>query len=543
MSTKGKNLSPRQELLQIQKRLFRRNADFIRKQTMIRHGEFESYEKTYKRKVSRYENISDIHAVMAQVDESDIIYIGDYHTNRQSQRFFLRLLKLIIQKYPDISIGLELMQSRHQNKINSFLDGTIDEGTFLKKVHFDKYWGSHLWSNFKAIFDFARYHEIPIIGIEAADDIMARLKNRDQKSAAVMVEYLKDNPGRKFIILIGELHISPQHLPGEVQKKLKKNHLKKRDFIIYQNCEALYWKLAEKKLEQKVEVVRIDKKSFCVINTPPIIWQQTYIQSIEHEGEGIDYLDAQQNFIELVRQIAGFLDLTLPKDMDEVEVFTSGDLSFLERLREEEQFSAREIRVIKNQILDSQSYFIPKMRYVYLGDLSINHAAEEATHYVRTLCAGEEFERGLQDAFYVNILHECLGFFGSKIINHKRKCFHQKDYKDLINYLKSVRLTKEKTFELEMAYLILEHYQLEKKGRPVESPKVLKSDSKLFFAVTHGIGYSLGDRLYYGLVNKVVSKEEIRDLFHDPFRADGVPFKIFIGLSRALRQVKIPKRL
>ena len=75
------------------------------------------------------------------------------------------------------------------------------------------------------------------------------------------------------------------------------------------------------------------------MNTPPIIWQQTYIHSIENDEGDIDYQDAKQNFMDLVRHIEGFLELDLPKNVDDVEVFTSGDLSFLERLKEDKYFS------------------------------------------------------------------------------------------------------------------------------------------------------------------------------------------------------------
>ncbi|OGP13867.1 MAG: hypothetical protein A2053_06280 [Deltaproteobacteria bacterium GWA2_50_8] len=541
--SRQKPLSPRQELLGIQQKIFKRNNAFIRKHTFIRQGEFDAYERAYKRQVAHYEGLSGIDEVLEAIDKADLIYVGDYHTNHQSQKFFLRLLRLVVQRSSEMAIALELFQKRHQKLLRDYLEETIDEEEFLYKTQFKKYWDVSLWDNFKLLFDFARYHQLPIIGIEAVTDIMARLRHRDKKSAQVIVRFVKKNPRKKLLILVGDLHIAPTHLPAEVQKCLKKEGLAKRDLIIYQNSESIYWKLAEKNLEQKVEVVRINERSFCFMNTPPIIWQQSYIHWIENEGEGIDYHDAKQSFMDLVERIAEFLDLPLSKNSDEVEVFTSDDLTFLERLKSNELFSVHEVRLIKKQILNSESYFIPKARYVYLSDLSINHAAEEAAHYIKFLFSGEEFERDLVDAFYANLLNECLGFFGSKIINHKRKCFHQKDYKDLINYFKTSKVTKDRELEWQAAHLILEHYDMAKRGRPITNRRILKSDPQLFFAVTHGLGYGLGDRLYYGFINKVISKAEIRELFCDPFREEGVSFKVFLGLSRALRKVKIPARI
>ena len=544
MSSQVKSLSPRKELLKLQKCLFRKNASFIRNQTLIRRGEFDAYERAYKRKVAQYESVSNIGEVLEAIRASDIVYVGDYHTNSQSQRTFLRLLKLAVIEFPHIAVGLELLQKRHQKSLEAYLDKNLDEGEFLTKVQFEKYWGIDLWPSFLPIFDFARYHDLPVFGIEGVSDIMARLRFRDQKSAEIIAQFSKKHPKRKIFILVGDLHLAPRHLPGAVQKSLKKEKIRKKQLMIYQNSASIYWKLAEERLEQKVEVVKIDPENYCLINTPPTVWQQTYLHFIENEGEGIDFQDAQLSFMELVGQIANFLRLPLPKDVGDVEVFTSGDLSFLEKLKKEGHFSPHEIRIIKNQILHSQSYFIPKGRYVYLGSLSINHAAEEAAHYIKFLCSGEEFERNLLDAFYANILHECLGFFGSKIINHKRKCLHRKDFEKLIRFLrKKKRVTKEMALQLEAAKYIQAHYEIEKKGLPISNQKILRSDPPLFFAVTHALGYRLGDKLYYGMLNRVVSKNEIRKLFYDPFKGEGKPFQIYLKWSRRLRKVKIPERL
>jgi hypothetical protein len=93
-----------------------------------------------------------------------------------------------------------------------------------------------------------------------------------------------------------------------------------------------------------------------------------------------------------------------------VEVYTCGDLSFLERLETDPDFTRKEVRRIKKQILASESYYIPQQKIAYLASLSLNHAAEEASHFIRNLCAGNEFPREPADAFYANALHEAVGF-------------------------------------------------------------------------------------------------------------------------------------
>ena len=538
------NLSPREELLQIQKRIFAHNNEVIRSQALVRERGFDLYERHYKRHVRTYQRVSNQEELFEAILESDLIYLGDYHTNKQSQRTLLRVLKWIVEKVPSLGIGLELVQRRHQKYLDAYLAGRLTDEAFREKIQFKKYWYFDLWENFKPIFEFARFHHLPLFGIERSLETDATLDKRDRWSAEIIASLIEEDPSRKLIIFAGDLHIAPEHLPKEVAKKLKTRGFRKKELIVYQNSESIYWELAEDEVEEMVEIVKIGDREFCVINTPPIIWQQSYLNWLEHEEGSIDYADAKHSFVELLRQVADFLTIPLSQEMEEeVEVFTCGDLSFLKKLSEDGDFSKREIQRIKKQILNSESYCIPQKRYVYLANLSINHASEEAAHYLKFLCSGAEEPRDPVDAFYANAIHEALGFFGSKIINHKRKCFHEKEYLGLINYLQSNKVPQRRELEVEIALLILKHKELDKKGIPIHSQKYFKARHELFFGVTHGLGYMLGDRLYYAFLAEKITKEEVRDLFCDPMKGEGGPFEIYKRLLRKVRGVKIPKRV
>jgi hypothetical protein len=538
-----RSLSPREELLKIQKKIFAQNDAFIRGQESVRQRGFDLYERQYKRRVRHYEKVSTQEELLEAILKSDIVYLGDYHTNNQSQRTLLRLLKLMVEKIPDLGLGLELVSRKHQKFLDAYLAEKISEETFLEKIRFRKYWYFDLWQNFKPIFDFARFHHLPVFAIEWSLAGEAPLQTRDRKSAGLIASVLKTDPKMKLVVFAGDLHVAPEHLPREVQRELKKNKDSKKELIVYQNSESIYWELAEDGVEDKVEIVRISDREFCIINTPPIVWQQSYLNWLEHDEGSIDWDDAKHSFLVLLKQIADFLGIPIPPESEEVEVFTCGDLSFLKKLSDDGSFSKKEILQIKKQILASESYCIPQKKCVYLANLSLNHASEEAAHYLKFLCSGEEAPRDPVDAFYANTLHEALGFFGSKIINHKRKCFHEKEYRGLVEYLRSAKVPRSRKQELEIALLVLEHRELDKKGISVRSRKYFKSRPDLFFGVTHGLGYMLGDRLYYALLAEKVSKEEIREAFCDPMKEPGAPFLLYKKLLNKVRGVKLPKRV
>lgn len=537
--------NPREELLAMQKQIFRLNQKLIEDSISIREKGFEAYQKRYLKQVADYELVSSLEELQEVLRKADIIYMGDYHTNPQSQRGFLRVLKLLNEEQCAFVIALELIHQKVQKPVDEYLGGKITLKTFLKKLNLKSRWYFDLWPNFQPIFDFAKYHQLKIYGIEAARYGKASLQERDKASAKSLLKIIQQNPLSKILVFTGDLHVAPQHLPKELDLLLKKNKLHKEKLILYQNSERIYWKLAEEGLEAKAEIVKIDENSFCIQNTPPIIWQQSYVNWLEHEEGEIDFADAKHSFLELTRRIAQFLEIETPKNYEEVEVYTSGDLSFLKRLEEDPQFTKKEIKVIKRQIMASESYYMQKGRIAYLGSISINHVAEEASHYIRHLCAGNEFPRDPVDAFYANALHEALGFFGSKIINHQRKASHEKEFKSLLVYFRNThrKVPRDKMKELEIAQLVLELKRMEKQGRLISESRVMKQDMELFLGVTHALGYMLGDRLYYGMISQKISKKEIVELFSDPFEEEGEVGAVYLNLSRKLSKVKLPRRV
>lgn len=535
-------MSPREELLKIQRQIFLQNKKRIEDSVLSTEKNFESYQKEYFKKLKKYHRIVDVEEFEAALLKAQIVYVGDYHTNKQSQRAFLRILKRLKKKKASFVIALELVHASHQKKIDAYLQGKISEELFLDQIQLKKRWYIDLWSNFAPIFHFAKHHKIPLYAIEAAPE-NSNLLRRDQAMAKQLLKIHRQHPKQKVLTLVGDLHIAAKHLPYEFENVLSAGEKNIETLTVYQNSADIYWKLAEQKKEEKIEIVQLEDESFCMLNTPPIVWQQSYLNWLEQEGDEIDFVDPRAQVLDLAGRIGRFLKLKLSHEKEDLEVYTCGDLSFLERLKKDEDFSAKEIRQIKQQILASESYTIPRKKIIYLGSLSLNHAAEEAAHFVKYLSSGEEFERDAADAFYANILHETLGFFGSKIINHQRKCMQEADYKKLIQYLRKLgNIPRERQLELEIAHLILQHIQLEKKGLKISEHSLFKKHL-LFFGVTHGLGYRLGDKLYYAMMQGKISKSQIRELFLDPFRYSGQASEIYLWLIKKVEDVKLPKRV
>ncbi len=361
--------------------------------------------------------------------------------------------------------------------------------------------------------------------------------------AQTLAEIADKHPGYKMLVFVGDLHIAPENLPAKVAKAMGDFYDPDEELFIYQNSEAIYWKLASENLEDKVDIVRIDEKSFCLINTPPIVWQQSYLNWLENEEGEFDYEDPKHSFIDLAKQIAKFLGIKLPKSKGDVEVFTCGDLTFLERIKEDAEFSDDEREKIKRQVSLSESYYIPRRKWVYLANVSLNHAAEEASHFIRHLVAGDEFPRNHEDAFYANVLHEAMGFFGSKIINSKRKCLRVKDFKSMVEYFKRARVPEKRERDLEIAMAVLEIKKLERRGKSMADPEEFVKDHDLFFGVSHALGYMLGEILYHAMIQGAFSKAKARKLFKNPFSEEGKPFAVYQDLLAKFGGIPLPHHM
>src|SRR3990167_4874870 len=416
---------------------------------------------------------------------------------KQSQKSFLKILKQLSEDQIPFVVAMEFIQKRHQRILDHYLQGKISDDLFFKKTGLKKHWFFDLWPNFKILFDFAKEKNISLYAIETNPDEDQSLKGRD-------------------------------HMMAQTIARL--SHTKSSRVILYQNGDAIYWNLAKRNKEDKVHVVRINKDSFCRMHTAPIISQQSYLNWLEHEEGLLDFSDAKHTFLEFLEQMAFFLDITLGPEKEDIEVFTCGDLTFLNRLKESKKFKKARFREIKRQILCSQSYYLPEMKYVYIAKVSINHLAEEASHVLKHLMSGDESPRPMQDAFYANILNEALGFFGSKIINPKRKCARPMDFKNLIK-------------TRGVAKYFLEHEKGISMGQLMNSNRIASFNIDLFLNLTHAIGYYLGERLFFALLENRLTKEQIRFLYEDPFEVEGDPQVRYLELEFKLKGLKLPRKI
>jgi hypothetical protein len=114
-------------------------------------------------------------------------------------------------------------------------------------------------------------------------------------------------------------------------------------------------------------------------------------------------------------------------------------------------------------------------------------------------------------------MREAIGFFGSKIVNHKRPCHYVDDFDDLRSMYPNKPV--EKIEELEsIGKFVRQHKRYEEMLLSKETPWRLEGPMyqlplPIHIGVTHTLGYMLGDGLFEALMKGLIPKRRIRDLF------------------------------
>lgn len=510
----------RAEIIRLRREIFARQRQIINEHVRGYDRDFLRYERRYKRAVRNF----DRPATLAEIDtaalESDVVYVGDYHTLRQSQRAYVELVRRLAGRGRELVLALEFVPGRADEAAERFLRGRLSEAAFLRRIDYERRRGAGIWRNFKPIFEAARELELPLIGLERARS--GTLEERDRYAARRIATALRRRPGALVLVLSGQLHCAPMHLPQAVNLALGKR--RPRPLVVYQNAEPIYWELERTGHEHELEAVRIRQGEYCLFTASPLVAQQSYLDWLEDDGETMEAEQAERRFKELAGTIAGFFGVELRDALDRVSVYSGGDLSFIPRLRASGTFSRRELTLIRRQVLARESYYIPRAHIAYLAGLSLAHAAEEAAHFLRHVACGEEEpQRNLLDSFYGRALEEALAFFGSKVVVPGRRAATVEDFQ---------RLRRHGTAgERQVAENVLAHKALEAGRRAPRLRQLYASDDiDLFNAVTHALGYMLGDLLYRAFVRGRLSKQEARELFLDPFEESGDAFHTYFGL-------------
>ncbi|NDD92240.1 hypothetical protein EBZ37_09160, partial [bacterium] len=434
------------------------------------------YEKSYLaafRSCAQRPRASSRSALTNRMRMADVTFIADYHTLGQAQRTALRLIQDVYRPGERWVLGLEFVPSHRQPELDAYQAGLMEAATFLQKIRYREDWGFP-WENYAPLLDWARRTGVQMLALNRprelpywkervtdGDDLL----ERDRWAAGVITDLFSSldprAPRPKVVVLYGELHVGGRHIPANLEALSAEALGRPLDWVsVHQNNDALYWKLARRGTEHLSDVLRLDDRNFHVISSTP--WNK--LQSLVSWAEGIgtdaerlpatgalrlessedswmssDDSDEDEFLCDLESEalakmqaygdaMADFLKLPTP-EFERLSVQSVYSADFVDTLDDERRLGVSERRLIRELVLRNCRFFVPRTGLLYLGTPSSNGAAELAAiilakgHSVRAPFFGET-----QDSFFQAVMDQAFGFFGSLLVNPRRKCDLPEDH-------------------------------------------------------------------------------------------------------------------
>ncbi|MBT5023318.1 hypothetical protein HOK51_07260 [Candidatus Woesearchaeota archaeon] len=476
---------------------------------------YNRYEQQFISELGDYD-FSDFNELFQDLDSSKLVYVSNFHTIRHSTKNFIEILKKFLNQ--PIQVGLECIMGKHQRHLDKFMNADISESQFLELINYNKNWGFD-WNDFRLIFNYAKKNKnVSLFGLNSRHKSDS-LRRRDDYAAKKIVQRFKKNIDQKFFIQFGEFHLSRNHLPKKVNKIISESDLKvpKSSFVL-QDIDEIYWDLVNSDLEDSVEVTRLDNGSFCILTTTPLFKHQSHLNYLAESEESPDYEPICSTILSLY---ANVLKLNFNPSTQDLVICSKDSFEDLDSELRKAKFSQEDIQSILFRALQSRVFFIEANHgLLYLGDPNINHIAEGAARYLRFILCGPDHERTMKDSFYTKIIYDSIGFFGSKLINPKRR------HKD-------VNFFKKNSNSLSAEY-VLQHKKFEK-NKKLDICHMYSAPLDVYLKSTKYLGRILGAKLYDDFRTDKLGIQQIRRLFFDLFEHESSSYNAYMGLINRKR--------
>lgn len=484
-------------------------------QVQLRWGrigkQIQAYSKNYLSAKNDKWKLATKEALFAQVEKSRVIVMGDFHSLHQSQRSHMRIIKNV--HLDDFKIALECVAFQHQKYVDQYLAGDLDEKDFVKKINWKKNWGFP-WEHYREIFEYAKLKRKKIIALNDIKlmNFKDSLVKRDRVASKIIEKELSQGQEPIFIIY-GELHLSSKSFYAFQKKHKNLNVLK-----IYQNIDNIYFQLMDLNKEADVDVVSLGEKEFCLLNVPPWVKWQTYLMFLEKkydseiEEENPDFTDYVDQYVKVIAK-----ELEIKIDTKNLSVYTSNDFSFLKQIKKE--LTEKEFAFYELLIEEEKSFYIPSMGIGYLGRMTINQAAALAMQYIYfENLKLKKMPIALSKDFTKLIWIEAVCYFGSKIINPKRKTETIKDIKNKVNQFGGKSSDKE---ALKLALFQKTKELMMLTGRSFSSAKMVVQKEASYIHCANLLGSLIGEKLYKGYRDNFFKLDFLKGLLAKKLDSNG----------------------
>jgi hypothetical protein len=486
-----------------------------------------------------YQSVLDPPQLRDALSQADMILVGDYHALSTCQRYAASVIEqLALLGNRPIVLGVETIFARDQHILDEWWRREIDESELRERIRFDLDWG-YDWTPFRELLVAARDHGEALYGLDCMPrEDLRKIGARDRHAAIKLAEIRDQHPDAVIVVLFGESHLAPGHLPRAVREQLPSENV----LTVLQNVDPLYWHAAGERRD-KVEAVRVSGDVLCVFNATPLEKYESYRLFLDRWGHFDGNPDFAPTFYNLIDSLAAFLEInrhsphngTQPRYLVDLlpEVHShSSDATFHRLLTRrglnQSSLNQNGSQATLERIEERGSAYLPQINAFYVREFQMASAAEDATRFLHQACQGlpqrldgsgsngnRVYSTNI-DRFYSRVIEHAVAYFGSSVLCPSRP-------------------TEQSEEEFVLSRAACERAaQAASRGdqNELESSAL---ESSAFESSAKAWGYRIGALIYEAYLSGRVQKSGLRRLFLAHLGEPGVARKVCIAVMAKLR--------
>jgi len=462
-------------------------------------------------------------------------------------------------------LGVETIFSRDQHILDEWFRGEIDEDELRQRIRFELDWG-YDWAPFFELLSAARDQGASIYGLDCMPrEDLRKIGARDRHAAEKIAELRRRHSDALILVLFGESHLAPQHLPALLQQRLPAE----RVLTVLQNVDALYWRAAGEASDH-VEAVQVRKdvseNVLCVFNATPLEKYENYRLCLDRWGRsdnGHSAPDLGPTLYNLIDGMVRFLGInqysshntTQPRLLVDLmpEVYSRSSDALLRRLLSRKGFTAEHRQSLLRQVRERGSVYLTPINALYVRQFNMSSSAEDATRFLHqacrglpNLCNGKALAQhtaphaapvaqslAKDDAFYMAVFEHALAFFGSRILYPARPAFRDADLADLFDVTRE-DLEQQTSLPFADAVDALD-FLTQHRERDFRVAQAPAFTGRKYEYVAGQLGYLTGNDLYDAYLEGRLTTAALRKLFLIHIEQRGVAREAYIQLRTRLR--------
>jgi hypothetical protein len=524
------------------------------------------YLRDFREAYCSYQNVITAADVRQEIAKAGTVLVGDYHALPNSQRYLSSLLRDYDFHQRPVVLGLETVFSRDQHILDEWLRDEIDENELRQRIRFDLDWG-YDWTPFYELLTAARNHGASICGLDCMPrEDLRKIGARDRHAADKIAALRRQHPEALIVVLFGESHLAPQHLPALIQERLPAEPM----LTVLQNVDALYWQSAGEARDH-VEAVEVRKEVrkgvrenvLCVFNATPLEKYENYRLCLDRWGRSDNDRSAPDlgpTLYNLIDGMVRFLGInqysphntTQPRLLVDLmpEVYSRSSDALLRRLLSRKGFTAERRRTLLRQVRERGSVYLTPINAVYVRKFHMTSSAEDATRFLHQACRGlpnlangkgpeahvasgaKPLDR--DDMFYATVLEHALAFFGSRILYPARPALRDRDLAELFDVTRE-DLEHQTALPFADAVDALDFLIQHRAGDGREAPAPACTGRKYEY-IAEQLGYLTGNDLYDAYLDGRLTTAALRKIFLTHIELPGVARESYGRLKARLRQ-------